>query len=204
MTTVEATKKSNKWIWWALGGAALFCLCAVGVAVFLFARVGQQVQKGMKTDPASAAQAAHAIADYELPPGYQEKVAMDLFIYTMVMIGPESTGSSTYADEPIIMLAQFKAGAADQQQMEEQIRRSFEQQSGQNGVTTKVVETKKMTIRGTEVEVITYEGTGQNETAIREQITTFPGKNGIAMLMIVGDPQHWDKEAIDKFIESIH
>ncbi len=204
MTTVEPSKKSNKWIWWAVGGAALFCLCAVGVAVFLFARVGQQIQKGMKTDPAAAAQAAHAIADYELPPGYQEQVAMDLFIYTMVMIGPESTSSSSYTDQPMIMLAQFKAGASDQKQMEEQIQRSFEQQSGQNGVATKVVETRKMTIRGEEVEVVTYEGTGNTGSAIREQIASFPGKNGIAMLMIMGDPQHWDKEAIDKFIESIH
>ncbi len=203
MTTVEANKKSNKWIWFGLGGAALFCLCAVGVAVFLFARIGQQVQKGMKTDPAGAAQAAHAIADYELPPGYQEQVAMDLFVYTMVMISPQSPGTPAPLDKPLIMLAQFKTGA-DQQQMEQQIRQSFEQQSGQKGYTMKVVESKKMTIRGQEVEVITYEGTNENGTAMRQLITVFPGKGGTAMLMIMGDPEHWNQEEIDTFVASIH
>ncbi|HSB01035.1 MAG TPA: hypothetical protein VLE49_10325 [Anaerolineales bacterium] len=204
MTTVEAAnKKSNKWIWIGLGGALLFCICAIGVAVFVFGRVGQQVKQGMKTDPEGAAKASHAIADYELPPGYQEQMAMDLFIYTMVFIGPESTGSSSSSAQPLIMLAQFKAGA-DQQQMEQQIRQSFEQQSGQRGFTMKIVETRKMTIRGQEVEVITYEGTNGSGDVMRQLITTFPGKGGTAMLMIMGDPQHWDKEELDKFVESIH
>ncbi len=203
MTTIEPNKKSNKWIWWALGGAALFCLCAVGVAVFLFARVGQQIEKGMKTDPAGAAQAAHAIADYTLPPGYQEQMAMDLFIYKMVFIGPSTTGSTYSSGKPIIMLAQFKAGA-DQQQMQQQIQQSFEQQSGQRGYSMKVVETKKMTIRGQEVTVITYEGTGESGTVMRQMITTFPGKGGTAMLMIMGEADHWNKEEIDAFLTSIH
>ncbi len=68
----------------------------------------------------------------------------------------------------------------------------------------KVVETKKMTIRGEEVQVITYEGTGENGTVLRQLVTTFPGKGGTAMLMIMGDPQRWDKDTINKFIESIH
>ncbi len=203
MTTVEANKKSNKWIWWGLGGAALFCLCALGVAIFLFARVGQQVKQGMKTDPAGAAQAAHAIADYELPAGYQEQMAMDLFVYNMVFIAPSTTGSSSYSGKPLIMLAQFKAGA-DQKQMEQQIQQSFEQQSGQRGYTMKVVETKKMTIRGQEVEVITFEGTNENGSVMRQLITTFPGKGGTAMLMIMGDPQHWNQEEINAFVASIH
>ena len=206
MTTVQPTnvqpenKKSNKWLWIGLGGALVFCLCAVVALVFVFGRVGQQVKQGMKTDPASAAQSAHAIADYELPAGYQEQMAMDLIVYTMVIIAPPSGPSS---DQPVIMLAQFKAGA-NQQQMEQQMRQSFEQQSGQRGFQMKVVDTRKMTIRGEEVEVITYEGTSDSGNTMRQVITVFPGKGGTAMLMIMGDAQHWDKEEIDKFIESIH
>ena len=204
MTIVEANKKNNKWIWIGLGGAALFCLCAVGVAVFLFARIGQQVQQGMKTDPEAAAKAAHAIADYELPPGYQEQMAMDFFVYSMVMIGPDSTSSASSTVRPLIMLAQFQAVGADQQQMEEQIQRSFEQQGGRRGLTMKIVETKQMTIRGKEVEVIIYEGTDDNGFVMRQLITTFPGKDGTAMLMIMGSTQNWDQEEIDTFVESIH
>lgn len=198
MTVVEATRKSNKWIWIGVGSALLFCLCAVGVAIFLLARVGQKVQEGMKTDPESAAKAAHEIADYELPPGYQEAMSMDFFIYATVVITDTSS-----PDKPMIMLAQFQAGA-DQEQMEQQIRQSFEQQSGQRGFTMKLVETKTMTIRGEEVQVFIYEGSDSGGEVMRQLITTFPGKDGMAMLMIMGTPQNWDQEEIDAFIESIH
>ncbi len=204
MTTVEANKKNYKWLWIGLGGALLFCLCAVGAAIFLFARVGQQVKEGVKIDPEEAAKAAHAIADYELPPGYQEQMSMNLFVYTMVFIDDDSTGSSPSSGKPTIMLAQFQAGAADQQQMEEQIRRSFEQQSGQRGLKMEIVETKTMTIRGEEVKVITYEGTDDSGMVMRQLITTFPGKGGTAMLMIMGSPEDWNQEEIDAFVESIH
>jgi hypothetical protein len=203
MTTTEANKTNNNRIWIGLGAALLFCLCAVGVAVFLFARVGQQVMKGTKTDPAEASKAAHAIADYELPEGYQERVAMNFFVYSMVMIGPDSSSSASSAAKPIIMLAQFKA-MGNQQQMEQQIRQSFEQQAGRRGLTMKVVDVKKMKIRGEEVEVTTYEGTDNNGFSMRQLITSFPGKDGIAMLMVMGAAQNWNSEEINKFVESIH
>jgi hypothetical protein len=203
VTVTEASKKNNKWIWIGLAAAALFCLCAVGVAALLFMRMGQEFREGMKTDPQAASEAAHAIADYELPEGYQEQIAIDFFVYTMVMIGPESTSSPASEAKPMIMLAQFKI-ATNPQQMEEQMRRSFEQQSGRRGLTMKVVQVKKMTIRGEEVEVTTLEGADENGFVLRQLITTFPGKDGTAMLMIMGSAQSWDKEEIDQFIESIH
>ncbi|SRR6266498_1575270 len=202
-TSTQTSKNNNKWIWIGLGAAALFCLCAVGVAAFLFLRIGQQFSKGMKTDPEGASKAAHAIADYELPDGYQERVSMNFFVYSMVMIGPDSSSPSSSSLKPIIMLAQFQV-PTDPQQMEEQIRKSFEQQSGRRGLSMKVVEVKKMTIRGEEVEVTTLEGTDDKGFVMRQLITTFPGKDGTAMLMIMGAAQYWDKEAIDKFVESIH
>ena len=201
-TSTEARKTNYKWIWIGLGAAALFCLCAVGVAVFLFARMGQQFREGMKTDPQGASEAAHAIADYELPAGYQERVAMDFFAYTMVMIGPEST---TYPDStagPMIMLAQFNM-PTNQQQMQEQMRRSLEQQSGQPGLQMKIVEVRKATIRGEEVDVTILEGTDDKGFVLRELITSFPGKDGTAFLMIIGPTQFWDEDEIDQFVESI-
>ena len=203
MTITEAKKDNHKWIWIGLGAATLFCLCALGVAVLVFMRIGQQFQEGMKTDPQGASEAAHAIADYELPEGYEEKIAMDFFAYSMVMMGPKTSGSPSSADKPMIMLAQFQM-ATNQQQMEEQMRRSFEQQSGRRGLQMKVVEVKKMMVRGEEVDVTTLEGTDSNGFVMRQLITTFPGKDGTAFLMIIGAAQTWDKEEIDKFIESIH
>jgi hypothetical protein len=200
MTANETNPKSNKWIWYGLGGAALFCLCAVVVAGFVFSRVGQRVQQGMKTDPEGAAEAAHAIVDYELPPGYQEQMAMDLLIYSVVMIGPDSPSES----DPLIMLAQFNQSNIDRQEMEQQMRRSFEQQSGRRGADMQLVKVEKKTIRGEEVEVTTYEGTDENGIVVRQLITSFPGKKGIAVLIIMGSTQSWDQSAMDAFIESIH
>ncbi len=203
MAVTEANKNNNKWIWIVLGSAPLFCLCAVGVVVLIFMRIGQQFREGMKTDPQGASEAAHAIADYELPEGYEEKVAMDFFAYTMVMMGPRSSTTPASAARPMIMLAQFQV-PTDQQQMEEQMRRSFEQQSGWRGLKMKVVEVRQMTIRGEEVDVTTFEGTDERGFVLRQIITTFPGKDGTALLMIMGAAQTWDEAEIDQFIESIH
>ena len=203
MTVTEAPKNNNKWIWIGLGAAGLFCLCAVAAAVLVFMRIGQQFREGMKTDPQSASQTAHAIADYELPEGYEEKLAMDFFAYTMVMMGPKTSDSPSSSSHPMIMLAQFQI-ATNRQQMEEQMRRSFEQQSGRRGLQMEVVEVRKMTIRGKEVDVTTFEGTDDNGFVLRQVLATFPGKGGTALLMIMGPAQTWDKDEIDRFIESIH
>ncbi|MFT3892384.1 MAG: hypothetical protein QM730_12180 [Anaerolineales bacterium] len=203
MTVVnEQEPKKRNWLWIGLGAAALFCLCAVAVAVFMFYRVGKQVADSTQTNPAEAAKAAHEIVDsYELPAGYQERMAMNIMFYSFVMIGPDDTGS---ADGPIIMLAQFASGAGvSQEQMEQQLRQSFEQQAGNRGMDMHLVEAKKMTIRGNKSEVSIYEGTDQNGTTVRQLIASFPGKGGTAMLMIMGDAQDWDQTEVDDFINSI-
>ena len=103
------------------------------------------------------------------------------------------------------MLAQFDMIGTNQQQMEQQIRQSFEQQSGQRGISMKVVEVKKMTIRGQEdVEVTILEGSDEKGFVMRQLLTSFPGKKGTVMLMIMGPVEFWDEGTIDEFIQSIH
>lgn len=190
----------NKWIWIGLGAALLFCCGAVLVAGLVFWQAGKKIQEGVKADPEAAAEAAHKIADYDLPDGYQEQVAMEIMFYSFVMIGPEySSGSAT---GPVFMLAQFKAGV-NQEQMEEQLRKSFEQQAGNRGLSLSLVKVEDKTIRGEETQVATYEGTDENGLVIRQVITSFPGKDGAAMLMIMGPAELWDQDVIDAFIESI-
>jgi hypothetical protein len=120
------------------------------------------------------------VDSYELPEGYQEQMAMNILTYSFVVMGPPYTFD---ARGPTIMLAQFDA-AVDQDQMEQQLRQSFEQQMGRRGMKLQLVEVKKMTIRGGETEVSTYEGVDENGDAVRQVITAFPGKNGTAMLII--------------------
>ena len=201
MTVEETTSNNNKRIWIGLGAAVLFCLCAVVAAIFTFYQVGQRVQEGMKTDPESASQAAHAIVDYELPEGYQEQMSMDLMIYTFVMIGPEQRDSRS---GPLIMLARFNSMGANREDMERQIQQSFEQQSGLRGLRMEIVEVRKVTIRGDEVDVTTLEGQDDNGLVMRQLVTTFPAKTGTGMLMIMGPAQYWDEDMIDQFVESLH
>jgi hypothetical protein len=201
MITSETGKNKNRGLWIGLGAAALFCLCAVVVAGFILMQVGRQVQEGFETDPEAASEAAHAIVDYELPPGYQERISMNFLVYTFVMIGPENTETT---NQPLIMLAQFDPVGTSQEQMEQQIRQSFEQQAGQRGLDMQLVEVENRIIRGEEVEVTTYEGSDRSGDVVRQLITSFPGKDGIAMLMIMGPAQGWDEQVIDDFIASIH
>ena len=102
----------------------------------------------------------------------------------------------------MIMLAQFKM-PTNQQQMQEQMRRSLEQQSGRSGLQMEVVEVRQATIRGEEVDVTILEGTDDKGFVLRELITSFPGKDGTALLMIIGPTQFWDEDEIDQFVESI-
>ena len=62
---------------------------------------------------------------------------------------------------------------------------------------------EEKTIRGEETQVALYEGTDANGIVLRQVITSFPGKDGTAMLMIMGPAGLWDQDAIDAFIESI-
>jgi len=198
MTVTEQGNKNTRWIWIGLGGAALFCLCAVAIAMFTFYKIGQKVSDGVNADPEAASQAAHEIADYDLPPGYQEQMAMSIVFYSFVTIAPETYNSG----EPIIMLAQFQTGA-NQQQMEQQMRQSMEQQYNTRGVDMRLVESKDATIRGEETVINIYEGSDQYGNTLRQLITSFPGKDGIAILMVMGEASQWDKELINEFVQSI-
>jgi hypothetical protein len=66
-----------------------------------------------------------------------------------------------------------------------------------------LVDIKKMTIRGEETEVSVYEGTDESGVGLRQMIAAFPGKDGTAMLMIMGNIRTWDDELVEDFINSL-
>ena len=191
MTTTEANNKNkNKWIWIGLGAAVLFCCGTVLVAGLVFWQAGKKIQEGVSADPEAAAEAAHKIIDYDLPEGYQEQMAMEIVFYSFVVIAPE--GSSGMSNGPVFMLAQFQSGMVNQEQMEQQLRQSLEQQSSHPGLSMELVKMEEQTIRGEQTQVATYEGTDENGNVLRQVITSFPGKDGTAMLMIMGPAELWD------------
>lgn len=195
----DASKNPNKWIWIGLGVALFLCCCAAAAAILVFGGIGRSIQEGMTTDPQSISKTLREMVDYDLPDGYQERLGMDFGFYTIAMIGPVSYVS----DEPLILFAQFSGFGMSQEQMEQQLRQSFEQQSGRRGLEMRLVDVRQMTIRGNETDVAIYEGADDSGVAMRQLIASFPGKEGTVILMVMGDPSAWDAQVIDDFILSI-
>lgn len=196
---METKSNKSRNIWIAVGVVGALCLAACVVAYFLIRQVGTQFGEAFKTDPADIAVVSDKIAQYDLPSGYKAQVAMSIMMYDMVIIGPSSPGSNSM----MIMLMQFNGDVGmTQEQMQEQVRQSFEQQSGQRGAPMTVVETRQETIRGEQVTVTVSEGTAEGVT-MRQWMTIFQGNGGLTVLMIQGSTSDWDEEAVINFIHSI-
>ncbi len=181
-----------------IGAVAALCLCAAAVMFLVLREAGSRVTDSFKTDPTSIAQVGDKIAEYDVPPGYQESMAMSLFVYDMVYIMPV-TETETSPLSMIIMMMQFTgAGNTDPEQM----REAMEQQTGRSNSQMNVVETRTETIRGDEVSVTISEGATQG-LRLRQWMAVFRGNNGPTMLMIQGPTDTWDEELVDDFIHSI-
>jgi len=191
----------NKKLWIAFGVVAVLCLC-LGVGGFLvLSQMGNKFMETVKTDPGDAAQVGARIAEYSVPAGYEHMMGMSLMGYDFVIIAPQNS-----TDGLIIMLAQFSEAYmqnSDPQSFQEQMQRSLEQQSGRRGMKMEVVETRTMTIRGQQVEVLILEGTDENGTSARQLITNFNTESGLGMVMIQSLGEEWDQAVVDQFLKSI-
>ncbi len=177
--------------------AAIVAVCCLG-AVTLYV-VGQRfLSQAVVTDSARAAEVGRAIADYDLPAGYAERIAMDMIATRVVFIGLEDDSSGMF-----IMLMQFPTGMADEEQMRQQLDQAFQQQSGQSGLSMEVVEEKTVTIRGESVTLTVREGQSENGVTFWQVNGVFQGKSGPAMLSLSGLVDEWDQTLVDDFIESI-
>jgi hypothetical protein len=198
----EATDMKNRNLLIGIGAVAALCICAAVVSALVLREAGSRVMKTLKRDPAEVSKVGEQIADYSVPDGYEQQMAMSLLSYKFVVIGRASGQWGM-----LIMLAQFEGTgmqASDQEAFEEQMQRSFEQQSGRRGINMRVVEVKQMPIRGEEATVKVSEGTDQSGITLRQLMTVFPGKEGVAMVMIEGSENEWDQEVVDEFLQSIH
>jgi hypothetical protein len=183
-----------------LGIAAFVCLIACIVAFFAFRMVGKSFGEKIQAsnDPAQIATVADKIAKFEPPAGYTEQMGVDLGFYRMLALVPDDTS------KPMIMLLGYNQSmGADSQQMQDQMQRSLEQQTGTPGVSWTTVDERTMTIRGQQVQVTVREGKAEGGFAMRQLFTIFEGENGTVMVMAQGDSASWDEEAIDQFLASI-
>jgi hypothetical protein len=177
--------------------------CCIGGAALYF--ISQRVvSQAVTDDPAKAATLGHEIVDYSLPDGYRELGGMNALVFQMVFIG---TGSKT-GDSMFIMLMQIPAEAnMDQEEMQRQMTQAMQQQGQGRNLQTHVVGTQTATIKGQPVTLTVSEGTvtegNDAGTVFRQVIGVFPGKNGTAMLMVMGKKDTWDQATLDSFLASI-
>lgn len=172
------------------------CIIAI-VAALLLPQMAERFAQNV-SDPAAAEEVAGSIVDYDLPSGYEEQGAMNFFGFRMAFI----TGTS---EQSMIMLAEFPASmAGDEDQMQQQMRDAFANQTGNQNVSLEFVGSEEVTINDQKVTLGTYEGTDENGTGFRQILGVFEAKSGSpAMLMIMGPSDGWDEDGISRFIDSL-
>jgi len=190
------TSNKSKTVWIVVGVIAGLCLIACVIGFFVFRQVGSKM---IKTNPADVATVSDKIAEYDMPPGFEAKASMSLFVYDMVVLAPTQPG----ANSMMIIMMQFSSGAnMSREEMQQQMQQAYQQQGGAGGVQMQVVETREETIRSETVTVTISEGTTEGVT-LRQWMTVFRGNGGPTVLMIQGATSDWDEELVTNFIHSI-
>ena len=167
------------------------CLLCVLTAVL----VPNLLSKTFSTDPAKAKATGAQIVDYTMPPGYQEMMGMDMFFEQIVLLGREDKRGVT------IMLFQIKATNVSRDQMEQQMRQAFQGQFSSGSSKMTPVGTRTVKIKNQSVTLNISESTGS--TPLRQAIGVFPGKGGLAMVMLTGTVREWDWDMLDAFFQSM-
>lgn len=176
------------------------CVVSVGVLVGALGLAANKLKDNVTTDPVKAKAMAQTFINYEAPDGYSEQMGMDMLVYKFVALTAKSSS------QPMIILANFQTGASSTspEEMSKQIQKSMEQQNNQKGTNMKLVETRKVTINGTETTLTVSEGESTSSSGtLRQWITTFPGKTGTVLLMIQGSTDSWDDDVLNQFLASL-
>jgi hypothetical protein len=177
------------------GVIGMICVCVMGVIYISAQRMGRQMENISNSEPTSVAKVQEKIAKFDIPDGYKA-VGMSVLGYDTINLVPENSYRSTS-----IIFMQYNGLITNRAQMEEQLRRMGQQQSGIEGASS-AVETYEETIRGETVNV-TVTDTSFESMAIRQWVTIFEGNEGPTLLMIQGRASEWDDQFVQDFIDSI-
>lgn len=179
------------------GLLVLICVCSCA-GIFLFMQsAGRFLERSAVTDPGQVAAVASSITGYELPPGYSERLAMNLFGFSVVVFTDQT-------EQMFIMLMQFPEFAGlDQAEMERQLRQAVQGQAGAGDFQVEKVEQTTMIIRDQQVPVTISEGTDADGRNVRQVSGLFRGRSGPTLLMIFGPVQSWDQAAVESFLASL-
>jgi hypothetical protein len=182
-----------------LGGVTLMILVCGGL--YWFAR------NAVKTtnNPTEVREIADLIAKIEVPEGYEPTGGMNMNMGAAIKMQMAAFERKGDAGGGTLLLMQMNVptGANDQQ-----TKQSFEQQMQQSGkkgsITVKKTETREFQIDGQAQKFEFVEGTDpESKTDVHQIVGTFPGRGGLAFLMLREPAAAWDEARVVKMIESI-
>jgi len=182
-----------------IGG--LMVLCVAGCLILN--SVGRPALRAIRsqfwnTDLAYAAQIAHEMIDYDLPPGYQEQKAMTIQDARVVIIAHRER-----PDDNMVIELELETINVEEPEYREQIEEMRAREVGDHDYSTQRVSTQDVIIRGQPVTLSIREGQDDRGRPARQVIGSFAGKNGDVVMVIAGVLDTWDQKLVDDFIQSI-
>lgn len=190
--------RNTKIIIGVVAGLAVLCLIACGVGVLGLGLFGTSVARSVQSNPGQAAQVGSEIADFETPPGFSATSSVNI-LGIKIVIYNNNSGSS----ENTLFLLEMPTQGDLSEQTIQQMQQAMERQSGRNLQNVRTISTKTLTIRGKPAQEIIQEGTSSSGSTYRQMMVAFQGKNGLAMLSVVGPSSSWDQSAYDSMVQSI-
>lgn len=180
-------------------GVLIVCCLGAGIAITILPRMLENfAQDAVIENPDQAADVASSMLDYELPPQFTEAAGMSFFGIKTVFIATED-------DESMIMLMQFPAEmAGNEEQMQQQMEDAFSQQAGSENYDLAFTGSEDVTINDAPATLISYEGTDSSGNSVRQIIGFFETKDGNAgMMMLVGPASDWEGAGFETFLDSL-
>ena len=180
------------------GVLGLLLVCCAGVAA-LAPNLRRIIQAPFwKTDAQLAAQAAHKMLDYDLPPNYQE-------LKVLTIQGQDAAVIIAHRERPdyMIFIEHVTEGIIGNDEWGASYEIRLSREMGLRRYNTQQVGTQQTTIRGQPTTLRLFEGTDENGRKIRQVVCGFSGKSGDLLLAIVATRETWDQAMVDRFLQSI-
>jgi hypothetical protein len=190
--------KTTRIILIVLGVLVLCCCCVLGGG-YLLTRygLGYIADSVVVQDQSQINRISDELADYDLPPGYEEEFVMNILGIQALIITNQSDGA-------MITMMQFNSNLyGNSEATRQQFRETFMQQYQNNDIQFSPVDQRQIDIRGEEATVWVYEGFDSQGNDFRQWVTVFEGQNGTIFLMIVGRESTWNDAEMEAFVQSI-
>ena len=179
-----------------LGGLFMACVFCAGMGWWAVSVAG-----GARTqDPARIRAIAAQIADYSLPPGYEEVEAIQLLSSNIVVIAK----TSSQGEGMLVMLGRDASmESLEEARLDEQLQLLARFQAGLLGLDLSVERVEEREIGG-EATTLTYR-TGEDSfgVAYRQMTARFRSRQGTAFVVAQGPQSAWDQEGLYRLLDSI-